>query len=244
MGDLTVHELIWGYAGAIGVLFGFIVYGLKKEWPQRISAKVHVFLVTVGLVKKPLDPINAHMRVKRMLIELRVETRADRAHVVQFHNGDYYDNNSSIKRFTYCYEDLKNGVSSIAEKYQRRLVSGYIEGLEKLVDENNVVNKLSYADLESCLYKGKMLEDGVHTQIGIPLRSKFNGIPRIIGYILLSYNSDRDNQRCAFDALVEEGHFINTDTDRIENRECNGSCPDCRFQRYIPQFEESLRAIK
>jgi len=244
VGDLTIHELIWGYIGALGVLAGFFAYAWKKQWPQRVWGLWIRFLIKIKVIKPPPDPTDAHMRIKKMLIELRTKTNADRAHVVQFHNGDYYDNNSSIKRFTYCYEDMKDGISSIQEKYQRRLVSGYIEGLDVLVNGDNTVNKLRASDMESCLYKGKMLEDGIIAQIGIPLRHKFSGIPRIIGYILLSYNKDRVPEKCAFNGLMKEGHFINSDTDSIVERQCSASCKDCSFHTYIPQFEHALSEIK
>ena len=242
--QLSIHELIWGYVGALGVLSGFFVYGWKKHWPNMIWGLWIKFLVVIHVIEPPENPMSPHMRIKKMLIELRTETKADRAHVVQFHNGEYYDNNSSIKRFTYCYEDLKDGVSSNQEKYQRRLVSGYAEGLSKLVDGDDPVNKLTVNELDSCLYKGKMLEDGTIAQIGVPLKSKFSGIPRIVGYILLSYNTNRDKERCAFNNLVEEGHFLDNDTDALRERSCHAKCKNCNFQRYIPQFEQALKEVK
>ena len=240
MGTLTIHELIWGYIGAIALLAPGIIYALKHHWPTR-------FLRWIKWWDDP-GQFEKHSKIKQMLTELRVETRADRAHVVQFHNGDYYDNHSSIKKFTYCYEALKNGVSSQGEEYLATvvnhykdcLVSSYIDGLEILMNEEKAVNKLRYDDLPSCLYKSRMIDDGIHMHVGVPLHGMVDGIRRIIGFILLSYNTDRAMSMCAFDALTFEGHFEDTDTHELAPRECTGICEDCRFQRYIPLFERVL----
>lgn len=224
--------MIWGYLGAVALLTPGFVYAYKQRWVKR-------FLILVGILIKD-DPFGKHARVKKMLAELRVESRADRAHVVQYHNGDYYDNQSSIKKFTYCYEDLKNGISSTVSSYQNCLVSSYIDGLELLMNEDKPVNKLRFDDLDSCLYKSKMIDDGVHLHVGVPLRGKIKGELKIIGFILLSYNSDRVSQRCSFDALAVEGHHVDNDTHEYVQRTCDGTCVDCRFQRYIPLMEVEL----
>lgn len=232
MGELTIHELVWGYIGAVAVLAGFFTYAIRHHWGCRILTWIRVL--------KRHSSMEKHVKVKKMLAELRVETRADRAHIVQFHNGDYYDNQSSIKRFTYCYEDYKNGVSGTISQYQGCLVSGYVDGLEVLCDDDNPVNKLRFDALDSCLYKSRMIDDGVHLHVGVPLHGPVKGIRRIIGFILLSYNSDRAATRCSFDALLREGHDLDTDTQIMSSRECTGKCPDCRFQRYVPMMEREL----
>jgi len=218
-----------------GALFGGLVAGVWYVVRRRIIERRN----KRGIVKSP-NGLTRDCRIHDMLVELKTETRADRIQIFQFHNGDHYDNRSSIRRFSCCYEVLKDGASSSFDTYQNCLVSGFVDGLRLLIESNIAVVKLSYKDLDNGLYKSTMIDTGVHTHIGISLKGIVAGEKRVTGLLLLSYNEEREQTACCFGSLVEEGHMFNTNTDVLERRECTGTCEDCRFNKYITRLETEL----
>jgi len=190
----------------------------------------------------PKNPIGMERdsRIHDMLVELRTETRADRVQILQFHNGEFYDTNISIKRFSCSHEVIKQGVASSFDSYQGCLLSGYIDGLRVFIESGSPVTKLLYSDLENGLYKSTMINNGVHLHVGIPLKGLVKGEQRIMGILLLSYNDERAVTQCSFDALIDEGVIVDNETCEIAQRVCDGTCDDCRFSKYTTRLETEL----
>jgi len=231
--NFTIKELI-EYGAIIGGILGGLWYYLKYKCIDNRK----------NTVDSSPTGMNRDGRIHDMLVELRTETRADRVQIFQFHNGDHYDNSVSIRRFSCCYEVVKDlGVASALGLYQNCLVSGYIDGLRVFVESNIPVTKLLYSDLSNGLYKSTMIDTGVYMHIGIPLKGMVKGELKITGLLLISYNDERAITRCSFDALIDEGHTLDTDTREINQRECDGLCPDCRYTKYITRLETELAKI-
>ena len=236
MNDFPLKDLI-----EYGALIGGAVAGMWYVIKQRNAS-----------IKKDYDKLDKAPtglsrdgRIHDMLVELRTETRADRVQIFQFHNGDHYDNNVSIRRFSCCYEVVKDmGVASSLEIYQNCLLSAYVDGLRVFVESDTPATKLTYSQLSNGLYKSTMINTGVKMQIGITLKGNVKGEQKITGLLLLSYNEERELDRCSFDALVNEGHLINTDTDIWVQRVCDGSCDDCRFSKYTTRIETELAKVE
>ena len=230
MEGFTIKELI-EYGAMFGGLVGGLWYYIHKK---------RIFTNKNMKNDKAPKGMNRDSRIHDMLVELRTETRADRVQIFQFHNGEFYDNSISIRRFSCCYEVLKEGIASSFDMYQNCLISGYVDGLRVFVESDTPVTKLIYSQLKNGLYKSTLIDSGVHMQIGIPLKGKVDGEIKITGLLLISYNEERDMDRCSFDALVNEGHIIDTRTDTLVQRECKGNCPDCRYTKYITRLETEL----
>lgn len=229
-----------------GAYLGGVVYGFYYMHKHSMYRRFFEWLKALVMKTKPEGPIGwpRDVRIDNILAELRVETRADRAHIFQFHNGDYYDNNSPIRRFSCCWEKLKVGVGSAWDQYQGNLVSGFLEGLKIIIEGNDLVTKMNYKDLPNCLYQSYMVTSGAIVHIGTPLFGTVKGIHRTIGFILLTYNDDRPVKECSFSALHDEGGIIDTDTHEWEPRSCEGTCSDCRFNMYKMRLEAELASSK
>ena len=73
-----------------------------------------------------------HSRVHEFLTELRVKLSADRAVIIQFHNGGSFLDGSSMKKFSSTHESCSVGVSETANMRSGLLASNYIDMLEHL----------------------------------------------------------------------------------------------------------------
>lgn len=220
-----------------GVIYG-IYFCVVKAFPKRFYNWV------VGKIRevKPKMPedLDKDIALDDILSELRVEARADRAHIFQFHNGDHYDNKAPIRRFSATHEKLKVGVKSACDIYQGKLVSGFLDGLRLILESDKPVSKVSFDELPNGLYKTYMTKTGAHLHVGVPLTGMVKGVPRIVGFILITYNDPTPKTQCTFCALHQEGGLVNSDTSTWEPRVCEGTCPDCRLGMYRTRVEAAL----
>jgi hypothetical protein len=232
--EIKVYIEYGAYIG--GAVYGFY-YSHKHDFMGR-----SVRWLKSWFPQPPRGPIGLpkDVRIDDILAELRVETRADRAHIFMFHNGDYYDNASPIRRFSCIHEKLKVGVESSYDQYQGNLVSGFIDGLRVLMESPRATVRLSQDDLENCLYKSYMVTSAARVHICVKLMGMVKGVNRVIGFILLSYTSTRPADKCAFSALHIEGGFVDSKTQEWAPRDCEGVCDDCRFNLYKTRLEVEL----
>jgi len=239
--DINIRKLT-----EYGAVLGGALYGFWYAYRKNIWGKIMGFFKPQSFPRRctvrPRQPegVARDIRIHNMLVELRTETRADRVQVFQFHNGDYYDNARSIRRFSCSFEILKDGVSSTFEQFQGCLMSGYIDGLRIFLESERPVAKLHYSDLDNGLYKSGMIESGVHCQMGIVLKGVVKGTQRITGLLIITYNEERSASKCAFNALVDEGFQVMIASNTLMPRRCDGTCNDCRYNRYVPRLESEL----
>ena len=217
----------WEVLTAIGTAVGMVTLAAIKYVMKHMKG--------IRCTKTPAT-YDMAVKVKELLIEIRTETRADRAQVHLFHNGEHFTvNNASIQRFTCYSEALSPGVAPSANNYNRKLISSYIDGIQKIIDAGGKIVKFHNSDIPDCLYKAEMMNTGTSWHLGVALRWK----SQIIGYLLLHYNrEDWDPAVCAFEALRDEGNII--ENDKVSLKVCNGDCLDCRFRYYIPRLESIL----
>jgi hypothetical protein len=55
-----------------------------------------------------------HSEIHEMLTELRVLTDSARAQIIQFHNGEYFMDGVSMRKFSVTHESLEKGIDSDA----------------------------------------------------------------------------------------------------------------------------------
>ena len=192
------------------------------------------------IVIPPTPPINYGIAISitELLVELRIESRSDRAQVFLFKNGEHYIvSNTSVQRFNCPYERMAPGIAPVAEQFEGSLISSYIDGLEKIVEAEGKAAIITRDELPDGAWKTAMIKTGAHMQVGIALTWRGS----IIGFLLTTYlDEDRKPNTCSFDALVEEGGLIKTDTCEMVRRHCKGSCPDCHYREYIARLEDLL----
>jgi hypothetical protein len=80
--------------------------------------------------------ITVHSEIHELLTELRVLTDAARAQVIQFHNGEYFMDGISMRKFSLTHESVEKGVESDGERVQGFLCSIFLP-LLLLINENN-----------------------------------------------------------------------------------------------------------
>jgi hypothetical protein len=92
-----------------------------------------------------------HTRIHEFLTEVRIKVNADRALLLQFHNGAEFLDGTSIKRFSLTHESCVVGVSETRNSRQDIKISTFIEMLEHISLDKPTINVTS--DLPDCHFK-------------------------------------------------------------------------------------------
>lgn len=194
---------------------------------------LHVF------TKKPKHPApppgyELFCTVRDILVELRTETRADFALLALFHNGASYTvNNMSMQRFSVPLESLKTGQSSVAELYDSKLISHYLGGLSKILECDRSAT-IHLSTVGEGLYKASMIAS--HVKRHVASRLTWNN--SVVGFVLLGYEADDGENKCCFNALVDQDIEPSEKTRQFHLRTCSNDCPDCRLNEvFIPRLE-------
>lgn len=86
---------------------------------------------------------STHSRIHEFLTEIRVKMGADRASVLQFHNGGKFLDGSSVKKFSLTHESCVVGVSESMDLRQNLLASMFVEALEHLSKDDPTIEATS-----------------------------------------------------------------------------------------------------
>lgn len=77
-----------------------------------------------------------HSEIHELLTELRLVTDSARTQVIQFHNGDYFMDGVSMRKFSVTHESLERSVDSCANKMNAVLCSLFIPLIQLVLDNN------------------------------------------------------------------------------------------------------------
>lgn len=127
--------------------------------------------------------ITIHSEIHELLTELRVLTDSARAQVIQFHNGDYFMDGISMRKFSLTHESVEKGVDSDGERVQGYLCSIFLP-LILLVNENNPKIQFT-ADLKDSYAKQYFESRNVEAFSVMPI--KING--QITGFTMIQWCS-------------------------------------------------------
>jgi len=111
------------------------------------------------------------------------EMSADRAYIMEFHNGDSYFSGRGQQKYSCTHEVVEEGVSSECELSQNHRVSNYHHYISILVDEQ----KFAYQNIESIednSFHQMLKRKGVQSIYNVPIKT-LNG--KIIGILGLDY---------------------------------------------------------
>jgi len=156
-----------------------------------LSALVAAFLLgtwrqIIKVGKKNNIDWSIHTQIHEFLTELRVSTKAARAQIVQFHNGEYFLDGVSMQKLSTTHESLANGVST--DSRSNILITLYSALMEKL-DINSPL--LHNVDTEKpSLFKNTLELANVHSYMVLPLYH--NGMKS--GFVFLQWCSDDKNE--------------------------------------------------
>lgn len=147
---------------------------------------VGVLLTGIKLLTKKKDDenkkfIQVHSEIHETLTELRIKTDAARAQVIQFHNGEYFMDGVSMRKFTLTHESLSRGMSADAGRIKGLLCSMFLPLLNAVVANDPKI--ISMYDLEHSFFKQFFEDNNVEGFCVLPIIIK----NQITGFVLLQW---------------------------------------------------------
>ena len=162
----------------VGVIGG--VYGIVKFVKARV--KVDNFIAI-------------HTEIHELLTELRITTKCMRASIIQFHNGDYFMDGISMRKFSVTHESSHKAYTSQVVKLKASLCSMFIPLLVHVLDNKSLVYRIQA--LPESYTKGFFEDENVSNYACLPLKNK--GVN--IGFVLLQWHED-------FEPKIEEQEIL------------------------------------
>jgi len=156
-----------------------------ESWSVWIAIASAIILGIVRLGKKlkfkTEEFIQIHGEIHELLTELRVLTDSARSQVIQFHNGEYFMDGISMRKFSLTHESVEKGVQSDGERIKGYLCSMFLPLLQN-VTENNP--KIRYTvDLQQSYVKQYLEARNVEAFCVLPIR--INNV--ITGFVLVQW---------------------------------------------------------
>jgi hypothetical protein len=110
---------------------------------------------------------NIHTQIHDFLTETRVLMHADRAQIIQFHNGEYFIDGISMQKLSLTHESVSNGISSEAQSKTGILISHFAPLMEKLNDDEP--NYFIVNNEKASFFKNTLDASNVYSYIVLPL---------------------------------------------------------------------------
>jgi hypothetical protein len=130
---------------------------MQNEYVAIISAlltavigPIAVKIVQNRIDKKNKDTLNEALKentiVSEKLEKIREKHSADRAWIMQFHNGgNFYPSGKSIQKFSMCYETVDRNINSIQSSFQNIPISLFSKSINYLL-ENDLLAVSDFKD--------------------------------------------------------------------------------------------------
>lgn len=158
------EKVAYSVAGLLG--FG---YGLKKFWKSKIKTDNFIAI---------------HTEIHELLTELRINSKSMRVSVLQFHNGEYFMDGISMRKFSITHESSHRGYISQSLKFKNVLCSLFIPLLNKVLEDSPTIH---HVEAMSNSYAKHFFEDeNISHYACLPLKNKNANI----GFILLQWHFD------------------------------------------------------
>jgi hypothetical protein len=117
------------YSGYVAVACAMI-FGVWKAWTKYSKDRQN----------NDNSFITVHGEIHEVLTELRVLTDSARAQVIQFHNGEYFMDGVSMRKFSITHESLEKGIESDANRIKGVLCSMFIPLLNLVLEDSPKIN--------------------------------------------------------------------------------------------------------
>jgi len=167
-----INDLNFSFWIELGLSISAIVFAfLLGSWRQILKIR-----------KKSNIDWNVHSQIHEFLTETRVKTKAARAQIVQFHNGEYFVDGVSMQKLSTTHESLANGVSS--DMKTNTLITLYSPLLDKL--SLNTAKLYSVEEEKQSYFRNALELANVHSYMALPIHH--NGLKS--GFIFLQWCSD------------------------------------------------------
>lgn len=136
-------------------IFIGVIIGLMKSWSKlKTYLKMDNFFIV-------------HSEIHELLTELRLVTDSARAQIIQLHNGEYFMDGVSMRKFSLTHESLEKGIASDGSRIRGFLCSMFIPLLNLVVEDDA---KLHYSqDLKDSYFKQYLESRNVEAFSVIPI---------------------------------------------------------------------------
>lgn len=149
-----------------------------------IAGALKVFSKKKDSHKENIQFIQVHGQIHESLTELRIQTDAARTQVIQFHNGEYFMDGVSMRKFSLTHESLSRGVSADATRIKGLLCSMFVPLLNFVI--KNEANVISIYDIPHSFCKQFLEENNVEGFCVLPLKVR----GQITAFILTQWCSE------------------------------------------------------
>ena len=174
----TVESIAWWVAGVLGISLG-----VHRFWKSKTKTDNFILI---------------HSEINERLTELRVASNSMRASVMQFHNGEYYMDGISMRKFSVSHESSHKGYTSQAFKFKNTLCSLFIPLITKVLENRPLI--YSVEALPENSYVKHFFEDEFTSHFAcLPLKNKNINV----GFILVQWHKDYAPD------LVQEQNLMN-----------------------------------
>lgn len=144
--------------------------GLAKFWKSK---------------KRTDNFILIHSEINELLTELRLTSESMRASVLQFHNGEYFMDGISMRKFSITHESSYKGYSSQASKFKNTLCTLFVPLLVRVLENKAII--FSVEAMPSNSYAKHFFEDEFISHIAcLPVKNKNVNV----GFILIQWHKD------------------------------------------------------
>lgn len=165
---LDIISVLTGVVSAITAVMGMY---FKMKYDEKKSKEFSY------------DP-NQHSSVVAALEYVLEETEADRAYVLEFHNGEHYFSGRSQQKVSCTYEVVSEGISAECHKIQNIRTSNFHGLIKCIADEKTFACPNLEEYTEDITFKSFLESKGVKSIFARPIKT-LNG--RILGVIGLEY---------------------------------------------------------
>jgi len=151
-------------AGTLGVIWGGV-----KFWKSR---------------PKQDNFMAIHTEIHELLTELRLNSKAMRVSILQFHNGEYFMDGISMRKFSITHESSHKGYISQSLKFKNVLCSLFVPLLHKVLDNKSIIHHVEA--MPNSYAKHFFEDENISHYACLPIQNKNMNI----GFILLQWHFD------------------------------------------------------
>lgn len=160
-----------------------------ESWTVYVAIATALLIGGIKAFKKIKELISSdnfiriHSEIHELLTELRVLTDTARAQVIQFHNGEYFMDGISMRKFSLTHESVEKGIESDGHRIQGFLCSMFLPLLLLVVEDQA---KIQYTvDLKDSYAKQYLESRNVEAFSVLPLKTQ----NQMTGFIMIQWCS-------------------------------------------------------
>lgn len=133
--------------------------------------------------------INIHSEIHEVLTELRVLTDSARAQIIQFHNGEYFMDGVSMRKFSVTHESLETGIDSDANRIKGLLCSMFVPLLNFVLADDSKIHYI--VDLKNSYLKQYLESRNVEAFSVLPIKI----MNQLTGFVMVQWCSSLKAER-------------------------------------------------